>query len=77
MKHMCIALALEACEGPNTVLAECLMALSGHHLEIMMATCHQPGIAGEAAETVFFPEALEEIRGETSPTRPQQCVHDG
>ena len=52
-------------------------ARQGHPFEDVMATCHPPGIAGEAAETVCFPAALEEVPGETSPARPQQGVHDG
>ena len=51
------------------------MAAAGHLLEDKMATCHPPGLAGEASETVCFPAALE-ISGETPPARPQQCVHD-
>ena len=40
--------AKEAGEGPNAEdKAERLMAATGD----MMATCHQPGVAGEVAET--------------------------
>ena len=50
-KHVRIVFAKEAREGPNAEgKAERLMAATGH-LEDMMATCHQPGVAGEVAET--------------------------
>ena len=75
-KSMCFELSLEAREGQNAQdKAERLMAATGHLLEDKMATCHPPGIAGEAAETVCLPTALEEISGGTSPARPQQCIH--
>ena len=49
-KHVRIMLPIEAREGPNTQdKAERLMAATGHLFEDMMATCHPPGIAGEAA----------------------------
>ena len=51
---MRIVFAKEAREGPIAEnKAERLMAATGHHLWDMMATCHQPGVACEVAETSF------------------------
>ena len=80
-KNSCtLVLAVEAREGPNTQdKAGRFMAATGHHFEDVMANCHPLGIAEEVAgkivqHPVSLPTALEEIRGETSPARPQQCV---
>ena len=82
-KHWRSVLAMEAREGPNdqnkTVR---LRSATGRLFEDVMATYHQPGIAGEACgkssqHPVDLPTALEEIWCVTSPARPQQCVHDG
>ena len=49
-KHMCLVLALQARQGPNTQdQAERLMATTGHLFEEMMATYHSLGIAGKVA----------------------------
>ena len=51
-KQVRIVLAIAARVGPNTQdRADDVVATTGHHLEDMMATCHQPGVAGEVAET--------------------------
>ena len=43
LQHMCIVLAREAREGPNTQgQAGRFMAVTGHHLEDVMANCHPP-----------------------------------
>ena len=43
LQHMCIVLAREAREGPNTQgQAGRFMAETGHHLEEVMANCHPP-----------------------------------
>ena len=52
---MRIVFAKEAREGPNAEdKAERLMAVTGRHLEDMMATCHQPCVAAEVAETSSY-----------------------
>ena len=52
---MRMVLAMEGLEGPNTqVQAERFMSVTGHHLEVMMVTCHLLGFAGEVAETSFL-----------------------
>ena len=53
-KHVRIVFAKEAPKGQNGEdKAERLITATGHHLEDMMATCHQPGVAREVAETSF------------------------
>ena len=48
-KHMRIVLAMEAREGPNAQdKTERVRSATGHLFEDVMATYHQPGIAGEA-----------------------------
>ena len=42
----------EACEsvGPSTQdRAEHLTVATGHHLEVVIATCHPPGVSGQVA----------------------------
>ena len=52
---MRMVLAMEGLEGPNTqVQAERFMSVTGHHLEVMVVTCHLLGFAGEVAETSSF-----------------------
>ena len=47
-KHVCFMVAREAREGPNTQ-DQAHAARQGHPFEDVMATCHPPGNAGEAA----------------------------
>ena len=50
-KHMCLVLALQARQGPNTQdKAERLMATTGHLFEEMMATYHSLGVAGKVED---------------------------
>ena len=49
-KHVRTVLAMETCEGPNTLdTAEGLMVATGHIFDDVMANFHTPGIAGEVA----------------------------
>ena len=55
-KHMCLVLALQARQGPNTQdKAERLMATTGHLFEEMMATYHSLGVAGKVETTRQLP----------------------
>ena len=62
-------------------LGACVPRSIGIHFEVL-PKFQEDVITTEAAETssntqLRLPTGLEEIRGETSPVRPQQCVHDG
>ena len=67
---MCIVLAWEAREGPNTQgQAGRFMAETGHHLEDVTARYHQLGIGGPY-------DSYGEEYGVDFTARPQQCDHD-
>ena len=79
---MRMVLAMEGLEGPNTqVQAERFMAVTGHHLEVMMVTCHQLGFAGEVAETSFLRQrktcivlAREACEGPNTPDQARRLI---